>query len=227
MSDATDIPEDDGAVLAGEYALGLLDGDARAAAEARMLTDRAFAASVTDWLERLAVLAEDIAPVEPPARTRAALMKRLFGAAESTGQRLWKGLAALGGLAAAVFAFLAFQPEVTGPPALFVSNIEASDGSLNVLAVIDATAHAVRVTRTEGQARPGRVLELWGIPADGTGPVSFGVMPEAEVAVFQVPDALLGKAVGLTLAISDEPLGGSPTGQPTGDILAAGPANRL
>lgn len=229
MSDETHTDDGGGdAALAGEFALGLLEGDELRAARVRMLTDRAFAMQVAAWQEDLALLAEEIEPVAPPALAGKALEQRLFGAERAApGVGLWKALTGLASVAAAAFAFLAFVPQTTAPPALFVSDIVAQDGSLGVLAVIDATAHTVRLTRTAGTAREGRTLELWGIPADGSPPVSFGVMPETETAEFLVPDALLGKAVGLTLAISDEPAGGSPTGQPTGDILATGPATRL
>ena len=45
------------------------------------------------------------------------------------------------------------------------------------------------------------------------------IKKSAAVAEFVLPAQL---ASGAILAISDEPLGGSPTGQPTGDVLAAG-----
>ena len=229
MIDEADIDEKDGDLtLAGEFALGLLEGDALDAARARVLTDRAFASEVAFWQEHFATLAEEVDEVAPPASARANLIKRLFGAESARScNGLWKALAGFASAAAVVFGLIAFVPRDIAPPALFVSDIVAEDGSLGVLAVIDATAHTVRITRTVGAPATGRALELWGIPADGTGPVSFGVMPETETAEFLVPDALLGKAVGLTLAISDEPTGGSPTGQPTGAILATGPANRL
>ncbi len=220
-----DDPGDD--VLAAEFALGLLDGEELRAAHARLLGDRAFAADVAAWQERLSGLADGFDPVPPPAGARAAIEKRLFGAAPTPGLGLWKALAGFATVAAAAFAFLAFLPQNITPPALFVSDIVAEDGSLSVLAVVDATAHTLRVTRTTGSPEQGRALEIWGIPADGTPPVSFGVLPESGTTVFQVPDALLGKAVGLTLAISDEPAGGSPTGQPTGAILATGPALQI
>ncbi len=231
MTDLDDT--DDDAVLAAEYALGLLEGEEAQAARARALTDRPFAADVVFWQERLAALADEVAEVAPSRGAKDALTARLFGTPENkrkglAGLGLWKGLTGLATAAAAVFAFLAFAPgDIGAPPALFVSEIAADDQSLRVLAVIDATAQTVRLTRTIGDAQPGRVLELWGIPEDGTGPVSFGLIPEAETAEFIVPDALLGKAVGLTLAISDEPEGGSPTGQPTGAVLALGAVTRL
>lgn len=228
MSDPEDM-EDDNA-LAAEYAMGLLEGAEARAARARTLSDPAFAAEVAFWQERLAVLADEVEDIAPSPRAKSALTERLFGDAttRTRGLGFWKGLSGLAAVAAAAFAFIAFIPEdVAGPPALFVSEIASDASDLRVLAVVDATAHSVRLTRTAGAAASGRVLELWGIPGDGTGPVSFGVIPETETAEFTVPDALLGKADGLTLAISDEPPGGSPTGQPTGEVLATGPLTRL
>ncbi|MEQ9057508.1 MAG: anti-sigma factor [Roseovarius confluentis] len=230
MTDRDDIEDgigDDGA-LAAEYALGLLEGDDLRAAHARSLTDPDFAREVAFWQERLAAFADDVEAVEPSAAAKAALMARLFGTdARAPRLRLWQGLAALASAAAVAIAVIAFTPSVQTPPALFVSELASDDQTLRVLAVIDATAHAVRLTRTAGAPAPGRALVLWGLPEDGTGPVSIGLNPATETAEFTVPDALLGKAVGLTLAISDEPEGGSPTGQPTGAILAAGPVSRL
>ncbi len=219
---------DDDRVLAAEYVMGLLsDGEVRAA-RARLLTDAAFAAEIAFWQERLAALADEVSEVAPSRRTKSQLFARLFGTEPRRTTGFWPVLTGLAAAAAAAFAFLAFVPdEIDGPPALFASEVVSETGDLRILAVVDATAHTVRLTRTAGAAAPGRVLELWGIPADGTGPVSFGVVPESETAEFVVPDALLGKAAGLILAISDEPPGGSPTGQPTGAVLATGEVNRL
>jgi anti-sigma-K factor RskA len=41
--------------------------------------------------------------------------------------------------------------------------------------------------------------------------------------VFEVPAAIAALMRGGILAVSDEPEGGSPTGAPTGDILATAP----
>jgi anti-sigma-K factor RskA len=63
-------PEDgfDGEDLtAAEYALGVLDREARAAVEARAEQDAAFAADILGWTVRLAPLIEEISPVEPSA----------------------------------------------------------------------------------------------------------------------------------------------------------------
>jgi anti-sigma-K factor RskA len=42
-----------------------------------------------------------------------------------------------------------------------------------------------------------------------------------------LPEALRGTVAGLVLAVSDEPPGGSPTGAPTGAVLAVGQVSAL
>jgi hypothetical protein len=66
MTDATDRDEDDVA-LAGEYALRLMDADARRAFARRMEREPALRALVRDWEERLATLADEVPPVSPVA----------------------------------------------------------------------------------------------------------------------------------------------------------------
>lgn len=220
----TDMTEDD-QILAAEYALRLLDGDAERAAAARALADRDFAAEVQYWQSRLATLSDSVEEVAPSPTAERALMSRLFGdTAPTSGFALWfwKGLAGLTSVAAIAFAALFFVPSSLQDQPLFVAEVTSDDGGLRMLAVVDPTAHTVRLTRTAGAPVDGRVLELWGIPTDGTGPVSLGVLPDEETTLVLVPEALFGKAVGLTLALSDEPPGGSPTGAPTGDVLAVG-----
>src|ERR1041385_7327698 len=68
--------------FAAEYALGTLDVDERAQADALMLVDPAFAATVRQWERRLGELNVLVAPVEPTAP----LWERIKAALASTGQ---------------------------------------------------------------------------------------------------------------------------------------------
>ena len=68
----------------------------------------------------------------------------------------------------------------------------------------------------------GRVPELWLIPA-GEGPRSLGVVTTDRAQTIAVPsDLRRALTAGSTLAISLEPVGGSPQGVPTGPIVAKG-----
>lgn len=67
-------------------------------------------------------------------------------------------------------------------------------------------------------------LQLWLIPANGK-PRSLGLMHTRELNRVDIRRQPL--AGNLTLAISLEPHGGSPTGLPTGPVLFNGPLSRL
>ena len=69
---------------------------------------------------------------------------------------------------------------------------------------------------------PGRAHELWVIPAGGT-PSSLGTMAEGRMTHMELAAGLAELLrQGATIAISVEPPGGSPTGAPTGPVIAAG-----
>ncbi|OAN72784.1 hypothetical protein A8B83_07815 [Rhodobacteraceae bacterium EhC02] len=225
-----DIPQDD-SLLAAEYVLRLLDPVEDAAFRARLATEPALAAEMTAWTTRLSGLDADVAEVAPRPAVKTGLERRLFGQP----QRLpfWRrvGLWQAVSLASvALAAFLALQslqpPQPVAPTPLFVSEIAAEDQSLRLLAVYDAQAAELRLTRTAGSAAEGRVLQLWAIAGDAA-PVSLGVLPETGTTAVILPEALRAGLADLVLAISDEPAGGSPTGAPTGAVLAVGQVSAL
>lgn len=64
-------------------------------------------------------------------------------------------------------------------------------------------------------------FEMWVLP-EGQNPISLGVMDGKEVVTIDT-DKLIGPdGSRATLAVSVEPLGGSPTGLPTGPVVASG-----
>jgi anti-sigma-K factor RskA len=65
------------------------------------------------------------------------------------------------------------------------------------------------------------------IPGDGV-PRSLGVINRGGETAITLPAALRTvTAAGATLAVSLEPAGGSPTGKPTGPVIAAGKINKI
>jgi len=232
MTDTDDDKRDD-IVLAGEYALGLMDAWERRAFEARLAEEPNLRALVRDWDEGLAPLAGEIAPVTPPRRLKAQIQARVHAdSADAPARAGWLERLLSGALAAAALAILliTFVPMMLpGPPPgpVYQAEIAAEDGSLVVAARYDSDSNALSVQRLQGGAQPGRVLELWLIADGAAGPVSLGVLPEAARSSISLPEDLAGALAGATLAISDEPPGGSPTGQPTGAVLAAGQVSTL
>lgn len=224
----TDLPDDgDGDdILAAEFALGVLPPAEHAALALRAETDPAFARLVAGWQDRLLPLAEGFATTDLSPAVKRALDLRLFGSAPERG--LWRSLAQWRGLAAA--AALAFLLAVTlpwlmppDPDTRLVASLTPAASDVHYMAVYDPGDGAVGLSHLSGNPDAGRDFELWVIAPDSA-PVSLGVIPAgaatAHLALDDRTRALI--AAGAQLAISLEPQGGSPTGLPTGAVLAAG-----
>ena len=78
--------------LAGEFVLGALEADERAAVERRMRDEPGFCRAVDAWTRRLTPLADRVAPVTPPASAWAAIQQRIGGGAPSTSRRQSEGV---------------------------------------------------------------------------------------------------------------------------------------
>lgn len=226
MSDRPDItPEDDAA--AAEYVLGLLPEAEARAFRARIALEPALRTAVLGWERRFAAMAErEVEPVAPPAGVEAQIMARLTRhAPRPWWQRLslWRGGLALLGAALIALAVLVYTdgPGREGQPDL-TARIAAEDDSLVLTAALDLDEGTLLLSREAGQVAVGRVQELWLIAGEAA-PVSLGLLADSGDTRVTVPEALRPLFAGAILAVSDEPPGGSPTGAPTGDVLAIGP----
>ena len=232
MTDIPDLPEDPDAALAGEYVLRLLAPEEAAACAAREARDPAFAALVAAWRADLEPLDAAYAGDRPAARPRAAhhrppLRRAALAPRPALEQRRPLARRHRGGrrrrpLARRIRAPPA--PPPGEPQARLVSALASAAGSdVTLLAVLEPQAAVLSINRTSGAAPPGGSLELWMIEG-GNPPVSLGVLPDTPLARVPLPRELADRiGPGTTLAVSSEPLGGSPTGAPTGPVLAAGP----
>lgn len=225
----TGAPDDD--LLAAEYVLGVLAAADRSAAAQRLERDRAFARMVADWEARLVPWASEIAPVVPPA----AIWDRI--AASLPAQKtpvpswwesltFWRGLSvATAALAAASIAALIYFGTVQSNPPL-VASLDGA-GKHVFVATIDPRRATVLVVPASFSPEPGRVPELWLI-APGGKPRSLGLLSAEKSVTLAIPAALLPQAnVQAVLAVSSEPPGGSPTGAPTGQVIAQGKLTNL
>ncbi|MBC7139759.1 MAG: anti-sigma factor [Defluviimonas sp.] len=215
MSGEADLPQgDDG--LAAEYVLGTLPGAERAATAARARSDARLAGRIVDWEARLAPLNDGFAPVRAPRAVWGRIEAQVFGApAPRRGAGRWSLLAGLGlgaGLAAAVV--LTVLPVLRPLPGPVIAELVAEGGELRLAARFEPRFGVIHVTRTAGPAAPaGQDYQFWVVPEGGV-PVPLGLLREGELA------AATAVAPGTVLAVSLEPAGGSPTGLPTGPVLA-------
>ncbi|HEX9954426.1 MAG TPA: anti-sigma factor [Allosphingosinicella sp.] len=249
MTDDLFTPEEERELLAGEYVLRLLDGEELLAARGRIGSDPGFAAAVEAWGRRLAPMWESVPEVAPPPelwhRIERAIGAETAGAAQAGDnvvqlrrrERLWKGYAAaMTAIAAGLALFLALQvaqpdvPQVQAPaaePRALVAALSTEGGEATLAVTVSGDHRSVLVTPTRMAAVSGHSHELWLIPASGT-PVSLGVVAPDAPRRHSIPEALAAEVHAETaLAVSVEPVGGSPTGKPTGPVVATAPLREI
>ena len=224
-------------LLAAEHALRLLEGEELLEAYRLAATDEDFAREVAAWEERLAPMFDEIGEADVPPELWERIRARISDDASSAVVTLrrslnrWKGIAATAAaLAASLLLVVAWQvtrPDAPAPAPvaverapLLTASVASEDRSLVLFAAFEAGELVVVPARVEAQ--PGRDHELWIIGADAQ-PRSLGLIEPGEPRRIAVPAPLIGdfEAQG-TLAVSVEPEGGSPTGLPTGPVVATG-----
>ena len=216
-----------------EYVLGLLEADERDALARELASSSTAAAAEALWRRRLLPLAEQVAPEVPPERLwlriRAALefdvprrRPGLWG-----NLRLWHwltlGSGALLAAACTALVFVLVHRPAAPPIPYMAATITESNGQVGWTATMDiAKARMIIVPTAPQKVQPGRTPELWLIPA-GARPIAVGLISTHAPITLALSASLVAR-LGPTarLAVSIEPLGGSPTGQPTGPVVAAG-----
>lgn len=216
---------DDDDLLAAEIALGLLEpAEVRGLDE--QLGDPQFTARVEWWQHRLAGLAPAAVAAEMPELW--ARIERHLPANDNAVLRRWQGLSAvLGAVAAALLVVLVLRAPTQIPPPVVASGPQlaaalSGEGGTAVAITFDSVSRRLIVAPVKLDAGAGDA-ELWVIPRGATVPVSIGVIAAKAVQAHQLDPrqaALLSE--GANFAISREPRGGSPTGKPTGEIVASG-----
>jgi anti-sigma-K factor RskA len=228
-------------MTAAELALGLLEGTERAAALRRLASEPGFAAEVERWRDWLGALFAYWPAVTAPdavaARVEASLdAQRVMPTAANDNADVarWRRIAVAAGIAAclllAVTTLLMLRPAPApmripvrvpvAAPAPLLAAIAPTGKGAPIAAAYDPASATVRIAG--GVNVPaGRSAQLWAIRGSDA-PRSLGVIPAGPAQVI-VPAAVRpALAAETVLAISIEPAGGSPTGLPTGPVVATG-----
>ena len=217
---------------AAEFALGTLDATERAGLIRDMAQDPQLAARVEAWERRLAPLALALEPIVPPAHIRGKLMRMIAGdAGESANvvilkRRLgrWRGATVLvSALAAALTGVLLVAPPRAPEAGRYVAVLQSEGPGPAFLASVDLASGTISVRTVAAEQQTGKSYELWALGAGREKPQSLGVIDVS----FRVSAGKLGAIDRDSLdqtvfAVSLEPEGGSPTGQPTGPVLFTG-----
>ena len=204
-------PQDADDALAAEYVLGVQNLSDRAATETRIKRDPAFADLVTAWENRFAGLNDGFEEARAP-NLLPRIEARLFPAAKSARPARLPMMRWLSGAAFAAALVLVGVATLVPPRPDLVAVLATADNRLSY--EVASYGDRLQITRVAGvPAVEGQVHELWVI-APGAAPVSLGLLAEGPLVVtYPTPPA------GWVLAVSVEPTGGSPIGQPTGPVI--------
>ena len=234
---------DDTEALAAEYVLGTLDEAARRRAEDLLARDAAFARLVDHWTRRLTPVTEAVPPVEPSpevwrnieaaiARDRAAatapqrptMVARPTPLLERLGfWRLWAVGASAVAAALALYIAVDRGPVSPTPETRFVAVLNEGAATPAWVVTVDLATEQLTIRPVAAVAVADRALELWLLAGAEAQPRSLGLLDPLQPASFQVTSIVeAGLPAGTALAVSLEPLGGSPTGLPTGPVVYQG-----
>lgn len=223
--------------LAAEYVLGTLDADTRVKLQRLMMTSDRARQAVWRWERELNALGASLNDVQPGPVVWQRIEARLGLAGQATANSaraeprpsrvgssrgwnpfqhwVWPAIAA-----ALVLVMVSWNTwQVPQPAPTQVAVIQ--DASARALWSVSLTEQDLVVTSTrEVTPSTDRDYQLWLVAADGRAPVSLGLLPETGQRQL-ARSALFDTATVDVLAVSREPEGGSPTGQPTEVLYSA------
>jgi anti-sigma-K factor RskA len=223
--------------LAAEYVLGTLHGRARIRFQQLLMQHRSLRVVLWVWESRLNTLGGGLLAVKPPAHLWVNIQKQL-GFSDSalptnvvqlpqakarqmqTQSRAWQWLAGAASAAAILLAVLLILPPQTSERAQTQIAVVQSEKAEALWSIELGEKELVVTARENFKPLPNQDYQLWMVAADGRPPVSLGLLPKQ--GKLTLPrNVLLDQVKVAALAVSLEPLGGSPNGSPTKVLYTA------
>jgi anti-sigma-K factor RskA len=219
MTDITSLNEDERDLLAAEYVLGVLLSSERAAVDQAMATDTKLRRNVGIWSDRFFPLMAAVPAVAPPTYLFTRLQTAI-GPEANDKYTTRKGLGWVAIAAAMILAAFLLWPQV--PTETQIATLSGT-GAQSPINVALGHEHGEILFDPILPVMVDRDYELW-LVEPGSPPRSLGLLSRAGTGALGIAaDALRDLTAPNALAISVEPIGGSPTGQPTGPVILSGP----
>ncbi|UZF94633.1 anti-sigma factor [Bosea sp. NBC_00550] len=229
-------PEDRDA-LAGEYVLGLIERVDRERFEQRLDNDSDLSLAVARWQARLAPI-DATAPAIPPSPALWPAIEAAIAMAAQPGRRpaaqtrsrfagwweslpVWRGAALAGAFATLLLAagLIGALDRARRQPVMIA--VLLTDTSVAAAVVNTFADGRVEMVPLQNIAVPeGKALEIWTLWDRAVGPRSVGLIDRARSTPLRLDQLPLGR--DQLFEITLEPSTGSPTGRPTGPVIAKG-----
>lgn len=221
--------------LAAEFVLGTLSPAERLDVVYRMRTDPELKRAVEVWNERLSPLIEAVNPIDPPPGIEDRVLDRVSHIGQDTNiaslqeaVRRWRlSSIVLGAVSAALAAIVIMIAPGPGPETgigrHYVATLQAQGSQPAFVATIDLGRGVIAIRRVNAEVPIGKNYELWAIGGGRAAPQSLGVI-DASLNISPESFGSLGKKAlaDTLLAVTIEPEGGSPNGQPSGPPVFVG-----
>ena len=105
----------------------------------------------------------------------------------------------------------------------FVATLQAEGTGPAFVALVDLERRTIAIKRVAADAPAGRSFELWALGGGRDAPESLGLVDaDVKIPATKLGDLATARLADTVFAVTIEPAGGSPTGQPTGTPVYIG-----
>lgn len=231
----TELDDIDG--LAAEYVLGTLSREERQTVADRRAADKALDRAIAAWENRLGPLVETVSPVAPSPnlynkiRAQIGLSQHVISlksreqALARRANRWRNAFAGATALAASLAGVMVYRDAVVPKEATqYVAVLNTGSDMPAFLLTIDTKTNMCVITAVNPPAQTDKTYQVWMVSDKMPKPKSLGMLDkpgEMEMMPMQ-PGEDMDLLMNASFAVSVEPMGGSPTGTPTGPVLFSG-----
>lgn len=231
----TELDDIDG--LAAEYVLGTLSREERQTVADRRAADKALDRAIAAWENRLGPLVETVSPVAPSPnlynkiRAQIGLSQHVISlksreqALARRANRWRNAFAGATALAASLAGIMVYRDAVApAQPTQYVAVLDAGSEKPAFLLTIDTKTHMCVITAVNPPQQTDKTYQVWMVSDKMPMPKSLGMLDKpGEMEMMPMrPGEDMDLFMNASFAVSVEPMGGSPTGTPTGPVLFTG-----
>ena len=205
--------------LAGQYVLGTLRGLARKRFQRLLLNSNQAREATIMWEQNLNNLASAITPQTPRDDVWINILQRIENQKQPTKTvihtkpAIWRTWSFVATAACIVLAFLIIQPSTNVVQTQQIALVQNQDKQS--LWFIDVSEQGLSIkASSQLVAQTNKDYELWMILKGQDAPISLGLLPKQGSKILLKDNRFNASDIAL-LAVSLEPIGGSPNGSPT------------